>query len=145
MRTIRLTITALLLSVSSLALGNAAQADGYTGKPAHSVHSQHQRHYYAPRYPSQPRVYGHDYYQYRQHGNYKKHRHYKHDGQTSDWRRRPHRFNAHRSDDSGYRGQHDSGDRRSSRDDYRKHNDDNRHGHDGSRQMRTSYAESNRH
>jgi len=74
MRTIRLTITALVLSVSSLALGNAAQAHGHTGKPAYSVHSQQQRHYYAPRYPSRPHVYGHDYYQYGHHGIYKKHK-----------------------------------------------------------------------
>ncbi|MGB5301373.1 MAG: hypothetical protein WBN48_21870, partial [Thiogranum sp.] len=94
MRTIRLTITALLLSVASLALGNAAQAHGYAGgKPAHSVHGQHQRHYYAPRYPSRPHVYGHDDYQYGHHGIYKKHRHYKHYGKAYDWRRRPHKFN----------------------------------------------------
>jgi len=145
MRTIRLTITALVLSVSSLALGNAAQAYGYTGKPAYSAHSQHQRHYHAPRYPSRPHVYGHDHYQYRHHGIYKKHRYGKHYGKAYDWRRRPHRFNDHRSDDSGYRGRHDSDDHRANRDDYRNQQDHNRRGRDHSRQMRTSYAESNRH
>jgi len=146
MRTIRLTITALVLSVSSLTLGNAAQADGYSGKPAHSVHGQHQRHYYAPRYPSRPRVYGHDYYQYGHHGIDKKHRHYRHFGKAGDWRRRPHRFNDHHSEHSGYRSEHDSGEHRTGRDDdYRNHNDHNRHGRDHSRQMRTSYAESKRH
>ena len=145
MRTIRLTITALVLSVSSLALGNAAQAYGYTGKPAYSAHSHHQRHYHAPRYPSRPHVYGHDYYQYGHHGIYKKHRHDKHFGKAYDWRRRPHRFNDHRSDDSGYRGRHDSDDHRAGRDDYRNQQDHNRRGRDHSRQMRTSYAESKRH
>jgi len=135
MRTIRLTITALVLSVSSLALGNAAQAHGHTGKPAYSVHSQQQRHYYAPRYPSRPHVYGHDYYQYGHHGIYKKHRHDKHFGKGYDWRRRPHRFNDQHSDDSRQHGRHDGGDHRSDREDYRNH----------SRQKRTSYAESKRH
>ncbi|MGB5297460.1 MAG: hypothetical protein WBN48_01880 [Thiogranum sp.] len=143
MRAIRMTITALVLSVSSLALGNAAQAHGYTDKPAYRAHGHH--HYHAPRYPSRPRVYGHDDYQYGHHGIYKKHRHYKHYGKAYDWRRRPHKFNDHRSDDSGYRGRHDSGDHRPGRDDYHGNDDHNRHSRDYSRQMRTSYAESNRH
>lgn len=145
MRTIRLTITALVLGVSSLALGNAAQADGYAGKPAHSAHNQHQRFYHAPRYTSRPHVYGHDHYQHRHHGIYKKHRHYKRHGKASDWRRRPYWFSDHHSDDSGYRGRHDGGDHRRDWDNHRKHNDHNRHGRGHAREKHASYAESNRH
>jgi len=143
MRAIRMTITALVLSVSSLALGNAAQAHGYTDKPAYRAHGHH--HYRAPRYPSPPRVYGHDHYQYKHHGIYKKHRAYKHFGKVSDWRRRPHRFHEHRYDDTGYRGHRDSDDHRGSRNDYRDHQDHNRKGRDHSRRTHASYAQNDRH
>lgn len=142
MRAIRMTITALVLGVSSLALGNAAQAHGYTDKPAYRAHGHHR--YHAPRYPSPPRVYGHDHYQYKHHGIYNKHRAYKNFGKASDWRRRPHRFHEHRYDDTGYRGHRDSDDHRASRDDYRNHQDHNRQGRKHSRRTHASYAQNDR-
>ena len=145
MRTIRLTITTLILSVSSLALGNAALAHGYDGKAAYRDHGHHQRHTHVPRYPSSPRAYGHDHYQHKHHGMYKKNRHYRHFGKVSDWRRHPHRFNDRRSHDSGYGGHRDSDGHRGSRDAYGKDQAHNRHGRDHSKRIHTTSAAHGRH
>ena len=145
MRTIRLTITTLILSVSSLALGNAALAHGYSGKAAYRDHGHHQRHYHTPRYPSPPHAYSHDQYQYKHHGNHKKHSYYRHFGKVSDWRRHPHRFNGHRSDDSNYRGHRDSDGHRAGRDAYRKDQTHNRRGRDHSKRIHTASAGNGRH
>lgn len=139
MRTISTTITALILGVSSLAVGSVAQAHGYSGKSAYRDHVHHQHYYHAPRYPSRPRVRGHDHYQYNDHGIHKKHRRHRYFGKVYDWRSRPHRFNDYRSDHGRYRGNEHGDHQRLG------HDDRNRHRRDHSRRMNTAYVESDRH
>ena len=77
MKTMRLTITALLLGVSSLSLATAVQAHGNSGKPAYGDNHHHYRHYQAPHYRSRPHDYEHVHHRGK-HYRQQRERHYHH-------------------------------------------------------------------